>query len=75
MIQSETGGDLFEIAPAEPYTDDYDTLLDIAPRRAEAAARAPRSQTTVDNWDSYDTVFVGYPNRLERRAHGGVHLP
>ncbi len=30
LIQAETGGDLFEITPAEPYTDDYDELLDIA---------------------------------------------
>ena len=30
MIQEEVGGDLFEIAPAEPYTEDYDTLLEIA---------------------------------------------
>ena len=56
-----TGGDLFEIAPAEPYTDDYDTLLDIARDEQSSAAR-PALADTVDNWDSYDTVFVGYPN-------------
>lgn len=61
MIQSEVGGDLFEIAPAEPYTDDYDTLLDIARDEQSSAAR-PALADTVDNWDSYDTVFVGYPN-------------
>ncbi len=61
MIQSEVGGDLFEIAPAEPYTDDYDTLLDIARDEQSSGAR-PALADTVDNWDSYDTVFVGYPN-------------
>ena len=30
-IQAQTGADLFEIVPAEPYTDDYNELLDIAP--------------------------------------------
>ena len=61
MIAGLTGGDLFEIAPAEPYTDDYDTLLDIARDEQSSAAR-PALADTVDNWDSYDTVFVGYPN-------------
>lgn len=32
MIQEETDGELFEISPAVPYTDDYDTLLDVARR-------------------------------------------
>ena len=27
MIQSETSGELFEIEPAEPYTEDYDALF------------------------------------------------
>lgn len=61
MIQSEVGGDLFEIAPAEPYTEDYDELLDIARDEQSSGAR-PALADTVDNWDSYDTVFVGYPN-------------
>ena len=61
MIQSETGGDLFEIAPAEPYTEDYDELLDIARDEQSSGAR-PALADTVDNWDDYDTVFVGYPN-------------
>lgn len=61
MIQSEVGGDLFEIAPAEPYTEDYDELLDIARDEQSSGAR-PALADTVDNWDSYDKVFVGYPN-------------
>lgn len=61
MIQSETGGDLFEIAPAEPYTEDYDELLDIARDEQSSGAR-PALADTVDNWEDYDTVFVGFPN-------------
>ena len=42
-IADITGGDLFELEPADPYTD-VELVSD-----------------TVENWDSYDTVFIGYP--------------
>ena len=61
MIAEETGADLFEIAPAALYTDDYDELLDIAQQEQAEDAR-PELAAQVENWDSYDTVFVGYPN-------------
>ena len=61
MIQAETGGDLFEIAPATPYTDDYDALLDIAQQEQAENAR-PALAAQVENWESYDVVFVGYPD-------------
>lgn len=60
-IQAETGGDLFRIEPAMPYTDDYDTLLDIAQQEQADNAR-PELAAQVENWDSYDVIFVGYPN-------------
>ena len=61
MLQSETGGELFEIAPAEAYTEDYDALLDIARDEQSSGAR-PTLANTVDNWEDYDVVFVGFPN-------------
>ena len=61
IIQQETGGDLFEIAPAAPYTDDYDELLDIAQQEQADSAR-PELAGQVENWAQYDTIFVGYPN-------------
>ena len=61
IIAEETGADLFEIAPAAPYTDDYNELLDIAQQEQADNAR-PELAAQVENWDSYDTVFVGYPN-------------
>lgn len=61
IIAGETGADLFEIVPATPYTDNYDELLDIAQREQADNAR-PELSAQVENWDSYDTVFVGYPN-------------
>ena len=61
MIQAETGGELFEITPATPYTDDYDTLLDVAQQEQAEDAR-PELTNRVENWDSYAVVFVGYPS-------------
>ena len=61
IIRGETGGDLFEIAPATPYTDDYNELLDIAQQEQADSAR-PELAGQVEDWDRYDTVFVGYPN-------------
>ena len=59
-IQSQTGADLFEVVPAEPYTDDYDELLDIAREEQSSEAR-PDIADTVD-LSGYDTVYLGFPN-------------
>ena len=61
IIQEETGGDLFEIAPTAPYTDNYDELLDIAQQEQAEGAR-PELANQVENWETYDVVFIGYPN-------------
>lgn len=58
-IQSQTGADLFEVVPAEPYTDDYDELLDIAREEQSSEAR-PDIADTVD-LSGYDTVYLGFP--------------
>lgn len=60
-IQAQTGADIFEIIPAEPYTDDYNTLLDIAQEEQADGAR-PAIADTVENFDQYDVVYFGYPN-------------
>lgn len=61
-----TGGDLFEIEPAEPYTDeDLDWTNDDSRVSREHDDESLRDvelvSATVDNWDSYDTVYIGYP--------------
>lgn len=61
LIAEQTGATLFAIAPATPYTDDYDTLLDV-PQQEQADDARPELAATVENWDSYDVVFVGYPD-------------
>lgn len=59
-IQAQTGADMFEIVPAEPYTDDYNELLDIAQEEQSSDAR-PAIADTVD-LSGYDTVYLGFPN-------------
>lgn len=61
LIAEQTGGTLFEIALATPYTDDYDALLDVAQQEQAEDAR-PELAASVEDWDSYDVVFVGYPD-------------
>ena len=65
-IAEVTDGDLFEITPAEPYTDeDLDWTNEDSRVSREYANESLRdvelSAATPDNWDSYDTVFIGYP--------------
>ncbi len=60
-IQAQTGADLFEIVPAQPYTDDYNALLDIA-REEQANGARPAIAETVENFEQYDTVYFGFPN-------------
>lgn len=60
-IQRQTGADLFEITLVNPYSSDYNTVLDEAQRDQNAQAR-PELASHVDNMDEYDTVMIGYPN-------------
>ena len=60
-IQSQTGADLFEITMVNPYSSDYNTVLDEAQRDQNEQAR-PELATHVDNMNEYDIVMLGYPN-------------
>ena len=65
-IAEATGGDLFAITPAEPYTSDDLNWTDensrVSQEYADESLRDVELTTTeVENWDSYDTVFIGYP--------------
>lgn len=65
-IAQATGGDVFELIPTQPYTEedlnwrDEDSRVN-AEHEDEAKRDIPLEQATPDDWDSYDTVFVGYP--------------
>lgn len=60
-IQNQTGADLFEITMVDPYSNDYNTVLDEAQRDQNAQAR-PELASHVENMEQYDTVILGYPN-------------
>ena len=62
----ELGADLFEIVPAEVYSDDDLNWTDDQSRvtrehEDESLRDVPLAQTTPDNWADYDTVLLGYP--------------
>ena len=59
MIAGAAGGDLFSILTAEQYPDNYDDTLDTA--QAEKGSR-PELASRIDSLDSYNTVFLGFPN-------------
>ncbi len=65
-IAEAAGGDLFEIVPEEPYTsDDLNWTNDdsrVSREHDDESLRdVPLTTTEVENWDDYDTVFIGYP--------------
>lgn len=65
-IAKAINGDLFELEPKDPYTDDDLNWRDESSRvnyehNNESARNIELVSSTVDNWDEYDTVFIGYP--------------
>lgn len=60
-IQRQTGADLFEITLVNPYSSDYNTVLDQAQRDQDEQSR-PELASHVENMGQYDTIILGYPN-------------
>ncbi len=60
IITEKTGADLFEIVPVNPYPDNYEECVEKANREKDENAR-PQISSSVENMDSYNTVFIGYP--------------
>lgn len=65
-IAQSTGADLFKLEPAEPYTDEDLNYSDPDSRVVYEHDHPDERKVelvsdTVDNWDTYDTVFIGYP--------------
>ena len=66
QISEATGGDLFEIMPADPYTDEDLNWTDEDSRVVFEYENPEERDTelvayTPDGWDGYDVVFIGYP--------------
>lgn len=65
-IAEQTGGELFELVPVQPYTSDDLNWRDEDSRVSyehenESARDVELVSDSVENWESYDTVFIGYP--------------
>lgn len=65
-IADITGGDLFELEPAEPYTDDdldyNDRNSRVSQEYADESLRAVELVSdTVKGFDEYEDIFIGYP--------------
>lgn len=61
VIQETVGADIFRIEPETPYPTDHDELVDLASEEQNNNAR-PAIKDTIENFDTYENIFVGYPN-------------
>lgn len=67
MIAAETGADVFFITPSEPYTDadlnwtDNNSRVVYEHEHPEVQNEVALTEITPENWDNYDTVYIGYP--------------
>lgn len=59
-ISRQTGADLFEIIPEDPYPEDYQETIDRCHQERDTDAR-PKIDGQVENMEEYDTVFLGFP--------------
>jgi len=65
-IAEAAGADLFDIVPTEVYTSEDLNWTNSDSRVSrehddESLRDVPLTTTEVPDWDSYDTVFIGYP--------------
>ena len=65
-IANNLGADIFEIVPVNEYTSDDLNWTDDNSRVSrehedESLRNVELVSTTVDNWEEYDTVIIGYP--------------
>lgn len=66
QIAENLNADLFEIEPVDPYSsadlDWTDNNSRVTKEHDDESLRDIKLKNTkVDNWDSYDTVLIGYP--------------
>ena len=60
-IHEEIGGDIVKLETVQTYPEDYDELVDYA-REEQRDNTRPELETTIENIEQYDTIFLGYPN-------------
>ncbi len=70
-LHTIVGGDLVEVMPAIPYTTDYNTMLSVGQQEINAIDNSgtyPAINTSVESFEGYDVVFIGYPLWYSRMA-------
>lgn len=75
-INELVDSDLFRIEPSELYTENYDDLLEIG-RAEQNEGILPELAATVENWDEYETVYLGFPtwwSHLPQAVASFLHL-
>ena len=65
-IAAATGGDMFKLVPKDDYTDADLNYRDnnsrvVYEHNHPEARDIELVKNTVDNWDEYNTLFIGYP--------------
>lgn len=63
QIQTVLDCDILEVEPQTPYEDDYDAMLERSQEELAAIRQGnyPAIKTTLENFDNYDIVFIGFP--------------
>lgn len=62
-IQSTLDCDMIEVVPETPYDDDYNSILERAQAELAAIGQGtyPAITTSMESFEDYDIVFIGYP--------------
>ena len=71
-IANHENATIFEIQPTEPYSDSDLNYRDDNSRVVREHAQPqlrPTYQGDVADWDSYDTVYIGYPLWWQQATH------
>ena len=62
-IREQLDCDILEVEPTEAYDNNYNAMLERSQEELAAIRQGnyPPIKTTMENFDDYDIVFVGYP--------------
>lgn len=63
LIQTTLDCDILEVEPETAYDNDYNAMLERSQEELAAIRQGnyPPIKTSLENFDDYDIVFVGYP--------------
>ena len=63
LVQKTLDCDILEVEPQTPYDNDYNSMLSRAQEELTAIRQGnyPPVKTSVEKFDDYDIIFVGYP--------------